>query len=266
MRFDVFTIFPGIFTGPLSESILRRAQEQGLISVHLHNIRDWATDRHRSVDDEPYGGGPGMVIMAPPIVHAVESVLGEELARTPVLLLTPSGELFDQRIAVELAQYPRLALICGRYEGIDDRVRVVLRARELSIGDYVLTGGELAAAVVIDVVARLVPGVIDPESLAEESHTSGLLEYPQFTRPPVFRGLAVPEVLLSGNHARIAEWRRQQALCRTRARRPDLLAKATLTDRDRRLLETCPDDPFALWPTPAGDERPGPPAHGDDRA
>ncbi len=247
MRFDVFTIFPGIFTGPLSESILKRAQEQGLISIYLHNIRDWATDRHRSVDDEPYGGGPGMVMMAPPIVHAVEDVLGPDLERTPVILLTPSGEVFNQDLARELAQHPRLVLICGRYEGIDDRVRIILRARELSIGDYVLTGGELAAAVVIDVVARLVPGVIDPESLAEESHTSGLLEYPQYTRPPVFRGLAVPAILLSGNHARIAEWRRQQALCRTRARRPDLLAKAPLTDKDRRLLEACPADPFAPW-------------------
>lgn len=251
MRFDVFTIFPGIFAGPLSESILRRAQEQGLVSIHLHNIRDWATDRHRSVDDEPYGGGPGMVMMAPPIVHAVEAVLGPELEQTPIILLTPSGDVFNQDLARELAQYPRLALICGRYEGIDDRVRIILRARELSIGDYVLTGGELAAAVIIDVVSRLVPGVIDPESLAEESHTSGLLEYPQYTRPPVFRGLAVPDVLLSGNHARIGEWRRQQALCRTRARRPDLLAKAQLSEKDRRLLEGCPPDPFAPWTPPS---------------
>jgi tRNA (guanine37-N1)-methyltransferase len=251
VRFDVFTIFPNIFAGPLSESILKRAQEQGLVSIHLHNIRDWATDRHRSVDDEPYGGGPGMVMMAPPIVHAVETVLGPELEQTPVILLTPSGEVFNQDLARELAQYPRLALICGRYEGIDDRVRIILRARELSIGDYVLTGGELAAAVIIDVVSRLVPGVIDPESLAEESHTSGLLEYPQYTRPPVFRGLAVPEVLLSGNHARIAEWRRQQALCRTRARRPDLLAKAQLSEKDRRLLEGCPPDPFVPWTPPS---------------
>ena len=247
MRFDVFTIFPGIFSGPLNESILRRAQQQGLVSVYLHNIRDWATDRHRSVDDAPYGGGPGMVMMAPPIVQAVEDVLGPDLERTPIILLSPSGNLFDQALARELAQHPRLALVCGRYEGVDDRVRSILRARELSIGDYVLTGGELAAAVVIDVVSRLVPGVIDPESLAEESHTSGLLEYPQYTRPPVFRGLSVPDILLSGNHARIAQWRRQQALCRTRARRPDLLARAPLSENDRRLLEHCPPDPFAPW-------------------
>jgi len=245
VRFDVFTIFPGMFSGPLSESILRRAQERGLVSVHLHNIRDWTTDKHRSVDDEPYGGGAGMVMMAPPIVHAVEDVLGAELHTTPVILLTPSGETFTQDIARELAQFPRLALICGRYEGIDDRVRIILNARELSIGDYVLTGGELAAAVIIDVVARLIPGVIDPESLAEESYSSGLLEYPQYTRPPVFRGLAVPSVLLSGNHAKIAEWRRQQALCRTKARRPDLLQRANLTPRDWKLLAECPPDPFA---------------------
>jgi len=245
VRFDVFTIFPGMFSGPLSESILRRAQERGLVSVHLHNIRDWTTDKHRSVDDEPYGGGAGMVMMAPPIVHAVEDVLGAELHTTPVILLTPSGETFTQDIARELAQFPRLALICGRYEGIDDRVRIILNARELSIGDYVLTGGELAAAVIIDVVARLIPGVIDPESLTEESYSSGLLEYPQYTRPPVFRGLAVPSVLLSGNHAKIAEWRRQQALCRTKARRPDLLQRANLTPRDWKLLAECPPDPFA---------------------
>ncbi|MCX7623843.1 MAG: tRNA (guanosine(37)-N1)-methyltransferase TrmD [Thermomicrobium sp.] len=245
MRFDVFTIFPSMFSGFLNESILKRAQQQGLIEIALHNIRDWATDKHRTVDDTPYGGGPGMVMMAPPIVRAVESVLGEELATTPIVLLSPSGELFTQDVARELARYRRLALICGRYEGIDDRVRIVLAARELSIGDYVLTGGELAAAVVIDVVSRLVPGVIDPESLAEESHSSGLLEYPQYTRPPVFRGLGVPEILLSGNHAKIAEWRRMMALCRTKARRPDLLARAPLTERDRALLERCPPDPFA---------------------
>ncbi|MCX2727347.1 tRNA (guanosine(37)-N1)-methyltransferase TrmD [Thermomicrobium sp. 4228-Ro] len=245
MRFDVFTIFPQMFSGFLNESILKRAQQKGLIEIALHNIRDWTTDKHRTVDDTPYGGGPGMVMMAPPIVHAVEDVLGADLATTPVILLSPSGQVFAQEVARELVRYPRLALVCGRYEGIDDRVRILLRARELSIGDYVLTGGELAAAVVIDVVSRLVPGVIDPESLAEESHSSGLLEYPQYTRPPVFRGLGVPEILLSGNHAKIAEWRRMMALCRTKVRRPDLLARASLTPRDRQLLEQCPPDPFA---------------------
>lgn len=245
MRFDVFTIFPTMFAGFLSESILKRAQQAGLIEIALHNIRDWTTDKHRTVDDTPYGGGPGMVMMAPPIVHAVESVLGAERVTTPILLLSPSGELFTQTLARELAQFPRLALICGRYEGIDDRVRIILQARDISIGDFVLTGGELAAAVIIDVISRLVPGVLDPESLTEESHSSGLLEYPQYTRPPVFRGLAVPEVLLSGNHAKIAEWRRMMALCRTQARRPDLLARASLTQHDQTLLHQCPPDPFA---------------------
>lgn len=242
MRFDVFTIFPRIFDGPLDESILKRARERGLISVHLHDIREWATDRHRSVDDYPYGGGPGMVMMAPPIVSAVETVLGDEIATTPIIALSASGEPFTQAVATELATHPRLALICGRYEGIDERVHLILHTRQLSIGDYVLTGGELAAAVMIDVIARLVPGVIDPESLQEESFTSGLLEYPQYTRPPEYRGLTVPEVLLSGHHARIAEWRRQQSLCRTRALRPDLLERADLTPADRRLLEQCSDD------------------------
>ncbi|MDW7982100.1 MAG: tRNA (guanosine(37)-N1)-methyltransferase TrmD [Thermomicrobium sp.] len=245
MRFDVFSIFPTMFSGFLNESILKRAQQAGLVQIALHDIRDWATDKHRTVDDTPYGGGPGMVMMAPPIVHAVEDVLGTALATTPVIILSPSGELFTQQIARELATYPRLALICGRYEGIDDRVRIILQARELSIGDYVLTGGELAAAVVIDVVSRLIPGVIDPESLAEESHAAGVLEYPQYTRPPVFRGLAVPEILLSGHHAKIAEWRRLMALCRTRARRPDLLERAALSPRDLELLHRCPADPFA---------------------
>jgi tRNA (guanine37-N1)-methyltransferase len=240
VRFDVFTLFPAMFEGPLSESILKRAQQQGLISIRLHDIRNWATDRHRSVDDYPYGGGPGMVMMAPPVVRPVEEILGEAIPSTPILLMSPSGELFTQERATDLARCPRIALICGHYEGIDERVKQILGARELSIGDYVLTGGELPAAVVIDAVARLVPGVIEEESLAEESHTSGLVEYPQYTRPPEFRGLTIPEVLLSGHHAKVAEWRRWQALCRTKARRPNLLARMNLSERDRRLLEQCP--------------------------
>lgn len=240
MRFDVFTLFPGMFEGPLSESILKRAQHQALISVHLHDIRDWTTDRHRSVDDYPYGGGPGMVMMAPPVVRAVEETLGESVATTPILLMSPSGERFTQEHAAELARCPRVAIICGRYEGIDERVKQLLGAREFSIGDFVLTGGELPAAVIIDAVARLVPGVIEAESLAEESHTAGLLEYPQYTRPVEFRGLTVPEVLLSGHHARVAEWRRWQALCRTKERRPDLLARMKLFEKELRLLEQCP--------------------------
>jgi len=243
LQFDVFTIFPGIFDGPLSESIIKRARERGLVSIDLHDMRDWATGRHRSVDDYPYGGGAGMVMMAPPVVSAVESVLGDELERVPILVMSPSGEVLTQRIADELATHARLAIVCGRYEGIDERVHAILRTRELSIGDFVLSGGELAAAVVIDVVTRLIPGVIQAESTAEESHTAGLLEYPQFTRPPEFRGIVVPDVLLSGHHGQIATWRRQQALCRTRARRPDLLAGAELSKTDQRLLAACDAEP-----------------------
>lgn len=240
MRFDIFTIFPGALEGPFSQSILRRARERELIAVGIHDIRAWSTDRHRSVDDYPYGGGAGMVMQAPPIVAAVREVLAEDMDQTEVIILSASGELLSQRLAEELARLPRLALICGHYEGIDERVRVRLNAREISIGDYVLTGGELGAAVLVDAVARLVPGVIDAESLADESHSEGLLEYPHYTRPPEFEGLTVPEVLLSGHHARIAQWRRWQSLCRTLARRPELLQRARLTDQDQRLLRSCP--------------------------
>ena len=243
MQFDVFTIFPGVFDGPLSESIVKRARERGLISVDLHDIREWATGRHRSVDDYPYGGGAGMVMMAPPVVSAVEAVLGAGVERVPIVVMSPSGELLTQRTASELASHPRLAIVCGRYEGIDERVHALLPTRELSIGDYVLSGGELAAAVVIDVVSRLVPGVIQAASTADESHAAGLLEYPQYTRPPEYRGVEVPEVLLSGNHGRIADWRRRQSLCRTRARRPDLLARADLSERDHKLLDECDEEP-----------------------
>lgn len=243
MQFDVFTIFPGVFDGPLSESIVKRARERGLISVDLHDIREWATGRHRSVDDYPYGGGAGMVMMAPPVVSAVEAVLGADVERVPIVVMSPSGELLTQRTASELASHPRLAIVCGRYEGIDERVHALLPTRELSIGDYVLSGGELAAAVVIDVVSRLVPGVIQAASTADESHAAGLLEYPQYTRPPEYRGVEVPEVLLSGNHGRIADWRRRQSLCRTRARRPDLLARADLSERDHKLLDECDEEP-----------------------
>jgi tRNA (guanine37-N1)-methyltransferase len=223
MRFDIFTIFPGIFEGPLSESILKRAIERGLLDVALHDIRDHGVGRHRAVDDTPYGGGAGMVMAAPPLFASIESELGAALGETPVILMSPSGERFSQQIARELSELPRVALVCGRYEGIDQRVRDHLITRELSIGDYVLTGGELAAAVIIDVVARLIPGVIESESLEEESFSAGLLEYPHYTRPASFRGWEVPPILLSGHHAEIARWRHQQALELTRERRPDLL-------------------------------------------
>lgn len=232
MQFDIFTIFPSMFTGFLTESILKRAQEAGLIEINLHDIREWTTDRHRSVDDYPYGGGAGMVMMAPPVVEAVESTIPDRTEDTEIIVLSASGELFDQQMARELSTRSRIGLICGRYEGIDQRVMDILGAREVSIGDYVLTGGELPAAVIVDAVGRLVPGVIEDDSRAEESHVSGLLEYPQYTRPFAFRGLTPPEILLSGHHARIDEWRRQQALERTRERRPDLLERSSACEED----------------------------------
>lgn len=245
MRFDILTLFPGMFAGPLSESILKRAQQAGLIAVHLHNIRDWARDRHRTADDAPYGGGAGMVLKAEPLAACIRAVLatpateptppgaaGAPVApQPPVILLAPDGERFSQSLAQELAALERLVLVCGHYEGIDERVREALITRELSIGDYVLTGGELAALVVVDAVARLVPGVIDAESVAEESHSDGLLEYPHYTRPAIWEGRPVPPVLLSGHHGEVAKWRRYERLRRTLARRPDLLAQAYATGR-----------------------------------
>ena len=237
LRFDLFTLFPGIFAGPLDESILRRARDRGIVEIDIHDIRDWSADRHRTVDDTTYGGGAGMVMMAPPIVSAVEAILGANLAQTRVLVMSAGGRLFDQPIAEGLAAGTRIAIVCGRYEGIDDRAVDILGAEEISIGDYVLTGGELAACVVIDAVTRLVPGVIDAASVAEESHRERLLEYPQFTRPPVYRERAVPPVLLSGHHAEIARWRREQSLRRTARLRPDLLDLETLSPLEREIVE-----------------------------
>lgn len=245
MRFDVFSLFPEVFEAYLNTSILLRARERGLVEVHVYNIRDWTTDRHHITDDEPYGGGGGMVMKPEPIFAAIEDVLGSPPA-CPVILLTPQGRLFTQSVAQELAfrelqpyvETPRLALLCGRYEGVDERVRQHLVSDEISIGDYVLTGGELPALVVIDAVTRLVPGALgDPAGAWQDSHASGLLEHPHYTRPADFRGWTVPEVLLSGDHARIARWRRHQALQRTWERRPDLLARAELTEEDRKFLE-----------------------------
>lgn len=242
MRWDVLTLFPGMFAGPLDESIIRRAVERGLVEIAIHDIRDAATDRHRTVDDTPYGGGAGMVLQAPPIVQTVERLLATASASPRVLLLTPSGPRFTQRMASELSQHPHVVMICGHYEGIDDRVRQLVVTDELSIGDFVLTGGELAAMVVIDAVTRLLPGVITTASLAAESHADGLLEYPQYTRPLVYRGLSVPEILLSGHHAEIARWRRREALRRTLAARPDLLASASLTGDERQWLDSLGTD------------------------
>jgi tRNA (guanine37-N1)-methyltransferase len=249
MRFDVFTLFPEVFEPYLQSSILQRARQRGLVSVHLHNIRDWTSDRHHVTDDEPYGGGGGMVMKPEPIFAAVDAVLGSPPA-CPLILLTPQGRTFTQAIAMHLAlkdspsvgdESGRLALLCGRYEGVDERVRQHLVSDEISIGDYVLTGGELAALVVIDAVTRLLPGALgDPDGAFDDSHASGLLEYPQYTRPADFRSWQVPEALLSGDHARIARWRREQALLRTWQRRPDLLQSAlksgALTPEDRDFL------------------------------
>ncbi len=237
LRFDVFTLFPGIFAGPLDESILRRARDRGIVRIDIHDIRDWAVDRHRTIDDTTYGGGAGMLMMAPPIVSAVEATLSSDLAQTKILVMSAGGRLFSQTMAEELAASARIGIVCGRYEGIDYRAIQILDAEEISIGDYVLTGGELAASVVIDAVTRLVPGVIDAASVAEESHRERLVEYPQYTRPPVYRERAVPPVLLSGHHAEIGRWRREQSLRRTARLRPDLLDLERLSPQERQIVE-----------------------------
>lgn len=223
MRVDVFTLFPDVFPPYMDSSILKRAQGAGLLELGLHNIRDYTTDKHHVTDDEPYGGGGGMVMKPEPIFSAVETVLGAPPI-APVILLSPQGRVFDQSIATELSRLPHFALLCGRYEGVDERVRQHLVTDEISIGDYVLTGGELAAMVVIDAAVRLLPGALGAaDGAANDSHASGLLEGPHYTRPPEFRGWDVPEVLKSGDHAKIAAWRREQALKRTAERRPDML-------------------------------------------
>ena len=234
--FDVFTLFPDVFNPYLNASILQRARQNGLLEVNLHNIRDWTTDKHHVCDDLPYGGGGGMVMKPEPLFTAVEGVLGTPPA-CPVILLSPQGRLFTQKIAEELAGQPHLALICGRYEGVDERVVEHLVTDQISIGDYVLSGGELPALALIDAVARLIPGVLgDPDGPWDDSHATGLLEYPHYTRPPEFRGWAIPEILLSGDHGKIARWRREQALLRTWLHRPDMLAKANLSPKDRQFL------------------------------
>lgn len=236
MQFDILTLFPAMFDGPLTESILKRAQERDLLSVHLHNIRDYTTDKHRTVDDTPYGGGGGMVMKPEPLAAAIRDVRGADTA-APVIMLTPQGRPFTQQVAQELAELPRLILLCGRYEGFDERIRERYVTDEISLGDFVLTGGELAAMVIIDAVARLVPGVLGARWAADEdSHALGLLEYPHYTRPPEFEGMPVPEVLLSGDHEAIERWRRREAIRRTWQRRPDLLRTADLSDDERWFL------------------------------
>lgn len=264
LRIDIFTLFPSMFEGPMTESMLWKAKDRQLLDLRLHQIRDWATDRHHTVDDTPYGGGGGMVLKPEPLFAAVESILevGSETSEmgesasdfppptshlplptsrlsppTPIILLTPQGRPFTQAVAQALAQFPRLLLICGRYEGFDERVREHLATDEISIGDYVLTGGELGALVIVDAVTRLLPGVLgDPTGAEDDSFASGLLEYPHYTRPAEFRGWRVPEALVSGDHARIAQWRRREALRRTFLRRPDLLLRQALPEAERLWL------------------------------
>ncbi len=269
MRFDIFTLFPAMFDGPFGDSIIARARSAEIIQVQMHNIRDFAEGKHQVTDDYPFGGGGGMIMKPDPIFRAVEAVLEmaprradseqadaglDEVGATlhdrpiapaiapppcPVVLLSPQGRPFDQRLASELAGHARLALICGRYEGVDERVRLHLATDEISIGDYVLSGGELAAMVIVDAVTRLLPGALGFDAApAQDSHATGLLEYPHYTRPPSFRGFHVPEILLSGHHARVAEWRRHESLRRTLAHRPDLLARAVLGKKDIAFLRT----------------------------
>ena len=221
MKIDVLTLFPGMFSGPLDESIIKRARQAGILELGIHNLRDWTHDRHKTVDDRPFGGGPGMLLKPEPIFEAVEQLAGEQ---TKVILLCPQGRKFGQSVARALALTEHVLLVCGSYEGFDERIREALADDELSIGDFVLTNGALPAMVIIDAVTRLLPGVLgDDESSKDESFSQGMLEYPQFTRPAEFRGMKVPDVLLSGNHAEIARWRAEQAHLRTRERRPDLL-------------------------------------------
>ncbi len=265
MRFDIFTLFPEIFAGVFDESILKRARDARLLDIALHNIRDYTTDKHHVADDTPYAGGGGMVMKPEPIFAAVESVLGLEIGSRkskvgndaemanapaqspisnlqppiPIILLSPQGRVFDQSVARELAQHARIALICGHYEGVDERVRARLATDEISIGDYVLTGGEIPAMVIVDAVARLLPGVLgDPSAPANDSHAAGLLEGPHYTRPAEFRGWTVPEILLSGNHAQVAAWRRRESLRRTFEQRPELLSRVPLSEEDRAFLRS----------------------------
>jgi tRNA (guanine37-N1)-methyltransferase len=225
MKFDIFTLFPEVFQPYLDASIIKRARTNNLVEINLHNIRDWAADRHHTTDDTPYGGGGGMVMKPEPIFSAVETVLGEN-NQVPIILMTPQGRPFTQQIAKDLSSLPHIALLCGHYEGIDERIREHLVTDEISIGDYVLTGGELPALVILDAVSRYLPGVLgDPTGAEDDSHASGLLEYPHYTRPPVFRDWSVPDVLLSGNHAEIDRWRKDQSLQRTALKRPDIYEK-----------------------------------------
>lgn len=241
MQFDVLTLFPSMFEGPLTESILKKAQANGLITINLHQIRDYATDKHHITDEPPAGGGGGMVMKVEPLVSAIETVRGASAC--PVILLTPQGRVFTQQVAQELAQHERLIFVCGRYEGVDERVCELAITDQISIGDYVLTGGELGAMVMIDAISRLVPEVLGSQwGAAEDSHATGLLEHPHYTRPAEFRGLSIPPVLTSGNHAAVAKWRRFESIRRTWQRRPDMLQKLALNPEEQWFLAQLAED------------------------
>ncbi len=254
MRIDAVTIFPRMLEGPLSDGIVQRARDAGLVEIHVHDLRDFTDDRHRSVDDAPFGGGPGMVMKAEPFSRAVETVRSSVAGgRGAVVLLSPRGRRFDQASARRYAELDHLLLLCGRYEGIDERVVEVLASEELSLGDFVLTGGETAALAVVEAVVRLIPGALGDEGSAEsDSFEGGLLDWPHYTRPAEWRGHAVPEVLLSGDHGRIRRWRRKESLRATRERRPDLLAGAPLGPEDEALLREIEDEARAGGPLGAG--------------
>ncbi len=237
IKFDVLSIFPEMFASPLNFSLLKKAQEKGLLNISLHDIRNWADDKHKMTDDAPYGGGCGMVMKVEPVEKALAAIRNPE-DDSLVVLMTPQGETFDQKIAAQLAEKKQIIIICGRYEGVDERIREYLVDREISIGDYILTGGEVAALVLIDAVSRLIPDVLgNPESTIGESFSHNLLEYPQYTRPAEYKGWVVPEVLLSGNHAQIELWHKRESLKRTNQRRPDLLKKIKLSGEEKNILE-----------------------------
>lgn len=249
MRFDIFSLFPEIFGSYIEVSIIKRAIRSGLMAVYMHDIRSWTYDRHHVCDDTPYGGGGGMVMKPEPIFASIEDVLGTPPV-CPVILMTPQGRPFTQRVAQELAQLPRLALLCGRYEGVDERVREYLVTDEISIGDYVLTGGELPALIMMDAIIRNIPGTLgDPLGAQQDSHASGLLEHPHYTKPPEFRGYAVPEILKSGDHKKIAEWRHEQSLLRTLQRRPEMLENYPLSKKDQQYLASVNEEQEIENPT-----------------
>jgi len=238
IRFDILSVFPEMFESPFNCSILKRARDKGIVEIHLHNIRDYAKNKHKMTDDAPYGGGGGMVMKVEPIDEALTSIIPSRDDNTSVVLLTPQGDTFDQNIAEEMSAYSRIVLICGHYEGVDERVRTYLVDKEISVGDFVLTGGELSAMIVVDAVIRLIPDVLgNNESASFDSFSTGLLEYPHYTRPGSYRGWQVPDILLSGNHREIQTWRRKESLKRTYLRRPDLIEKIKLSGEDRKILE-----------------------------